>query len=118
LEALAGVSDRVESHVRDRELDRSRRREKALRVADESSAGMALALAINPVPLLDFLAGPGGLAVLIRRVSAVYEEPMDLPAVRRLSGELIRGARLTLWGSLAGIGIGGALKILPGLGHL
>ncbi len=118
LEALANASEEVEEHIRIRDADRARRRERAERVADETSVGLALALAVNPVPLIDFLTGPSGVAILVRRVSGVYEESLDVHAIRKLSSELIRGGRAAMWGSLAGVGIGGALKILPGLGHL
>jgi len=118
LKALAELSERVAGHVAGRERDRSSLRERAVRVADETSAGLALALAVNPVPLLDFLAGPGGLAVLVRRVSAVYGEPLSAEVARGLASDLIRGGRVALWGSLAATVAGGAMKLVPGLGHL
>jgi uncharacterized protein (DUF697 family) len=118
LKALAEASGRVEAHVLARELDRARLREKAERVADETSAALAVALAVNPVPLLDFLAGPGGLAILVRRVSEVYGERLSVEVARGLARDLIRGGRVVLWGSLAATIGGGAMKILPGLGHL
>ncbi len=118
LQALADVSGRVESHVEAREADRARLRALAEKVADETSAGLAIALAVNPVPLLDFLAGPGGLAILVRRVSEVYGEPLSAEVARSLAKELIRGGRAVLWGSLAATVGGGAMKLLPGLGHL
>ena len=79
---------------------------------------LAVALAVNPVPLLDFLAGPGGLAILVRRVSEVYGEKLSGEVARALACELIRGGRVVLWGSLAATVGGGAMKLLPGLGHL
>ena len=118
LRALADVSGRVESHVAIREADRARLRLRAERVADETSAGLAIALAVNPVPLLDFLTGPGGLAILVRRVSEVYGEKLSGEVARALAGELIRGGRVALWGSLAATVGGGAMKLLPGVGHL
>ena len=118
LKALADAASRVESHVATREGDRARLRERAERVADETSAALAVALAVNPVPLLDFLAGPGGLAILVRRVSEVYGEHLSREVARGLAGELIRGGRVVLWGSLAATIGGGAMKILPGFGHL
>ena len=118
LKDLADVSGRVESHVATREIDRAARRAKAERVADEMSAGLAIALAVNPVPLLDFLAGPGGLAILVRRVSEVYGEKLSSEVAKGLAGELIRGGRVVLWGSLAATIGGGAMKLLPGVGHV
>ncbi len=115
---LAEALARVDSHVLAREGDRSIRRLRAERVADETSAALAVALAINPVPLLDFLAGPGGLAILVRRVSEVYGERLSAGVARGLASELIRGGRVVLWGSLAATIGGGAMKILPGVGHL
>lgn len=115
---LAEALARVDSHVLAREGERSIRRLRAERVADETSAALAVALAINPVPLLDFLAGPGGLAILVRRVSEVYGERLSAEVARGLAGELIRGGRVVLWGSLAATIGGGAMKILPGIGHL
>ena len=35
-----------------------------------------------------------------------------------VAGEVFRGGRTALWGSLAAAGAGGAMKLLPGLGHL
>jgi len=118
LKALATLSERVATHVLARDVDKARLRERAVRVADETSAALAVALAVNPVPLLDFLAGPGGLAVLVRRVSGVYGEPLSADVARGLAADLIRGGRVVLWGSLAATVMGGAFKLLPGLGHL
>jgi len=118
LKALAEASGRVERHVADREAGRARLRARAERVADETSAAMAVGMAVNPIPLLDFLAGPGGLAILARRVSEVYGEPMSAEVARGLAVELIRGGRVALWGSLAATVAGGAFKLVPGLGHL
>jgi uncharacterized protein (DUF697 family) len=87
-------------------------------VADESSVALALALAVNPIPLLDFLTGPGGLTILVRRVADVYGEPMTAEVARKLAGELIRGGRVVLWGSLLATVAGGAFKLVPGVGHL
>ena len=118
LKALAMASGRVDAHIITREADRASLRLRAERVADETSAALAMALAVNPVPLLDFLAGPGGLAILVRRVGEVYGEPLSGEVARGLAMELIRGGRVVLWGSLAATIGGGAMKILPGLGHL
>jgi len=118
LKALARASAEVERHVLAREGDRVQLRERAERVADETSAALALAMAVNPIPLLDFLAGPGGLAILVRRVADVYGEPMTAEVARGLAGDLIRGGRVVLWGSLAATVAGGAFKLVPGVGHL
>lgn len=118
LKALAEASDRIEQHVAVREADRAARRERAERVADETSVALALALAVNPVPLLDFLTGSGGLAILVRRVSGVYGDALTAAAAQRLAGEVFRGGRIALWGSLVAVGAGGMLKVVPGLGHL
>ena len=118
LKALAEASSRVESHVLIREADRSKLRARAERVADETSAALAVALAVNPVPLLDFLTGPGGLAILVHRVAEVYGEQLSGEVARGLAGELIRAGRIVLWGSLAATIGGGAMKFLPGIGHL
>jgi small GTP-binding protein len=118
LRALAEASAKVQAHVIAREGNRASLRERAERVADETSAALAVALAVNPVPLLDFLAGPGGLAILVRRVSEVYGEKISGEVARGLAFELIRGGRVALWGSLAATVGGGAMKLLPGLGHL
>jgi small GTP-binding protein len=118
LKALAEAASRVESYVIIREADRAKLRLKAERVADETSAALAVAMAVNPLPLLDFLTGPGGLAILVRRVSEVYGERLSGEVVRGLARELIRGGRVVLWGSLATTIGGGAMKFLPGFGHL
>ena len=117
LKALLEAKEQVDRHVQDREEDRARRRVRAERVADETAVGLALALAVNPIPLLDFLTGPGGLAVLARRVAEVYESSPDAESARHLARELFRGGRIVLWGSMAAVGVGGALKLVPGLGH-
>lgn len=117
LKALSEASDRVERHRADRDADRRRRRARAERVADETSAALALALAVNPIPLLDFLASSGGLVILIRRVAEVYGDPPPPDIARRLAADLLRGSRARLWGSVAAVGVGGALKFVPGLGH-
>jgi len=118
LKALAAAAVEVEGLRAERAVELSRRRAKAERAADETSVAMAMALAINPVPLLDLLAGPGGIAVLVKRVADVYDERLSAEAIRRLAGELLRGGSLTMWGSLAAAGAGGAMKLLPGLGHV
>ena len=118
LRALALVRSEVERHVTGRDGDRRSLRKQAEWVADETSAALAIALAINPIPLLDFLTGPGGLVVLIRRVADVYGEPMTADVARGLAMDLLRGGRIKLWGSLATTIAGGAMKFLPGLGHL
>ncbi len=118
LKALAGIAGQLDAHIQARDRDRASVREHAVKVADETAAGLALALAINPLPLLDFLAGPGGLAFLARRVSEVYGEPLSAEVARGLASELVRGGRVVLWGSLGATIAGGAMKFLPGLGHL
>ena len=91
LRALATARAEVDRHVATRLEDQRGRRATAERVADETSAGLAVALAINPVPLLDFLTGSGGLVILVRRVAAVYDEPMTTEMARGLATDLIRG---------------------------
>ena len=118
LKALASLAGQVEKQVASMQLDRSQRRLEAQRVADEMSAALAIALAVNPLPLLDFLTGPSGLAILVNRVATVYGESMSSEMTRGLALELIKGGRVALWGSLAATVGGGALKILPGFGHL
>ena len=116
LRALAEAGAAVDRHVEARDADRRHLRARAERVADETSAVLAVALAATPVPIVGFLAGPGGLAVLVHRVAAVYGEPMTAAMARDLAMELIRGGRVRLWGSLAGTIAGGILKVIPGLG--
>ncbi len=118
LQTLAATRAEVDRHVALRTLERRGLRIQAERVADETSAGLAIALAVNPVPLLDFLTGPTGLMILVRRVADVYGEPMSTEIARGLALDLIRGGRVVLWGSLATTIAGGALKLIPGLGHL
>jgi hypothetical protein len=118
LKALNEARADVEAHLRDREIDRTQRRESAERVADETSVGLALALAVNPIPLLDFLSSSGGLAILIKRVADVYDTAPSASAANHLAAELLWGGRKSLWGSIAVVGVGGMLKLVPGLGHL
>ncbi len=115
---LNEIRERVEAHSEVRETSKAERRARAERAADETATGLALALAVNPIPLLDFLTGPGGLAVLVTRVSAVYGESPTFDAAKALARELIRGGRVALWGSTAAVLAGGAMKVLPGVGHL
>jgi len=118
LKALADAAMQVDRRVAERDADRVDRRSRAERGADETSVGLALALAINPVPILDFLAGSGGVAVLVHRVANAYGEILSPEAARGLASELLRGGRIKLWGSLAAVGVGGLMKFLPGFGHL
>ncbi len=118
LKELNAVRDRVEAHTPARDREKAERRVRAERVADETSAALALALAINPIPLLDFLTGPGGVAILVTRVSAVYGEAPTAEVARSLAGELVRGGRAAFWGSTAAVVVGGAMKLLPGVGHV
>jgi len=117
LKRLAEAADRVGLHVTAREVDRLARRKRAEHVADETSVALAFAMALNPIPVLDFLAGSGGVAILVRRVAAAYDETPSTDAIKRLAVELFRGGRVALWGSLAAVGFGGALKFVPGIGH-
>lgn len=118
LKALNEAAQHVEKHVSERDADRAARRSRAEAVADETSVALALALAVNPVPLLDFLASSGGAAVLIKRVAGVYGEEPSAAAIQQVSRDLVATGSLVLWGSVAAMGVGGALKFLPGLGHL
>lgn len=118
LKELAEASATVEGHLASSASERADRRGRAERVADETSAAWAMAMAVNPIPALDLLAGPGGLAVLVTRVAWVYDARLDRAAARELAAELFRGGRKALWGSLAGVGVGGLLKFIPGLGHV
>jgi GTPase len=115
---LAKASDDVESLVTARATKIVELRERAERVADETSLGLSLALAVNPVPLIDLITAPAGIAILVRRIAGVYEVPLDAAAVKSLSSDLIRGGRIVMWGTLLGTGAGGLLKFIPGLGHL
>jgi small GTP-binding protein len=117
LKALAEASRRVEGALAELP-ERQARRTRAERVADETAAALAVALAVNPIPAIDLLTGPSGLAILVRRVAHVYGVELDREAVKGLASDLFRGGRVALWGSLAGVGVGGALKFFPGLGHL
>jgi small GTP-binding protein len=118
LRALNEARARIEAHAAEREKIRAERRVRAERASDETAGALALALAVNPIPLIDFLTGPAGLAVLISRVSAVYDEYPSAQAIRGLSAELFKGGRVALWGSTAAVLAGGAMKLVPGLGHL
>lgn len=118
LKDLNAIREEVEAHAASRDRSKAERRARGERVADETAAGLALALAVNPIPLLDFLTGPGGMAVLVTRVSAVYGESPTAGAARATARELIRGGRAALWGSTAAVVAGGAMKLLPGVGHL
>ena len=118
LRALNEVATQVETHRAIREVDRAKLRDRATAVADETGAALAIALAVNPIPLIDFLTGPGGLAILVRRVMGVYGETPSPETVKAMAADLIRGGRVKLWGSLAGTLAGGALKLVPGFGHL
>lgn len=115
---LSAASERVESFVAERERLRADRRRKAERAADETSLGLALALAVNPIPIVDLLTAPTGIAILVRRLASVYEIELDAAAVRGLSTDLVRGGRVVLWGTLLGAGAGGLMKFVPGLGHV
>ncbi len=93
-------------------------RARAEQVADETAVGLAVAMAVNPVPLIDFLTGPAGLIVLIQRVAMVYGERFSPDLAKDLAKEIVSAGRRIMWGSFAGIFAGGAMKILPGIGHL
>lgn len=118
LRSLANASRSVEALIATREPLKAERRKLAERVADESSVALALAMAVNPLPLVDFLTGPGGLAILVTRVAHAYGESPTRESVSGLVKELLKGGRNVFWGSLLGIFAGGAMKLLPGLGHL
>ncbi len=118
LKGLNAIREEVETHTVVRDRDKADRRLRAVRTADETSVALALALAVNPIPLIDFLTGPGGLLVLVTRVSAVYDEKPDRDSARAIARELFRGGRVVLWGSMAAVVGGGAMKLIPGLGHL
>ena len=118
LRSLADASRSVEALIATRDPLKAERRKLAERMADESSVALALAMAVNPLPLVDFLTGPGGLAILVTRVAHAYGESPTRESVSGLVKELIKGGRKVFWGSMLGIFAGGAMKLLPGLGHL
>jgi small GTP-binding protein len=118
LKDLADAADRIERHLAARAEAQAERRAQAEAVADETASALALTLALNPVPMLDFLAGPGGLVLLVRRVAEVYGATPTVAAATHLAHELLHGGRFLFLGSLAAAGAGGLLKFLPGLGHL
>ncbi len=118
LKDLNEARERVEVHVADVGSLKERRRQQAERVADETSVALAMALAVNPIPLVDFLTGPAGLAILVGRVASVYGDRPSAQAARALADELFKGGRRVLWGSMAAVLAGGAMKVLPGVGHL
>lgn len=117
LKSLRDASEKVEQHLAGDFQELTTRRAKARQVADETGLGLALALAINPVPLFDLLTAPAGLAILVRRLASVYEVSMGTTEAQSLASELLRGGQLRLWGTLAGAGAGALLKFIPGLGH-
>jgi hypothetical protein len=118
LKDLNEIRESIESHAIQREETKAERRIRAERVADETGIGLAMALAVNPIPLLDFLTGPSGLVILVMRVASVYGERPTYEAARAMAGQLLHGVRLAFWGSMAAVLGGGAMKLLPGVGHL
>jgi GTPase len=118
LKDLNDARERIEAHTAEREREKAERRGKAERVADETSLALAMALAVNPIPLVDFLTGPGGLVILVTRVAHAYDESPSLEDAKALASVLFKGGRAVLWGSVVAVVAGGAMKFLPGLGHL
>lgn len=118
LRELNEASRSVEELLAGREALKRERRAIAERVADETSIGLALALAVNPIPLVDFLTGSGGLVILVTRVAHAYGESPTRESARALAMELFKGGRKAFWGSVLGVFAGGALKLLPGVGHV
>jgi small GTP-binding protein len=117
LKALRDASDQIDRFVAAEATGPLARRALAERAADETALGLALALAINPIPLFDLLAAPAGLALLARRVARAYDCSITPEHARELASEVLRGGRARLWGTLAGAGAGSLLKLVPGLGH-
>ncbi|MDX2035939.1 MAG: GTPase [Isosphaeraceae bacterium] len=117
LRIVNAASVEADALIARRDALRRERRAAAERVADETAAGIAFALAVNPVPLIDFLTGPAGVAVLVVRIAQAYGEVPSAESVRALAATLVRTGRTRFWGSVAGVIVGGALKVLPGLGH-
>ncbi len=117
LKDLAEASRRVAGALK-QAPERQAKRARAERVADETAAALAVALAVNPIPALDLLTAPSGLAILVRRVAGVYDVGLNREAVKDLATELFHGGRAVLWGTLVGVGVGGAMKFVPGVGHV
>jgi small GTP-binding protein len=118
LKELSTASHTVEQHLSDREADRAARRARAERAASEIAGVQAIAMAVNPVPLIDLVSSSGSLLLMARRVAEAYGETLSAETAQGLARELMRGSRIVFWGSLTAVGIGGALKLVPGLGQV
>jgi uncharacterized protein (DUF697 family) len=118
LKALNEARQSVERHLAERESDRAARRARAERAASEVAGLQALAMAVNPVPLLDVVSSSGSLLLLARRVAEAYGETVSAEAAQGLARDLVRGSRIAFWGSLTAVGVGGMLKLVPGIGQL
>lgn len=92
------------------------RRKRARKFVETSAVATALAVALNPSPVLDVLGGGVALAAIVTGVAKAYGVALDATEAQGVARELWRASRLQLGGILAA-GIGGSLlKTIPGLG--
>jgi GTPase len=118
LKELNSASQTVAQHLAARAADRADRRARAEKAARETAGMQVIAMAVNPVPLLDVLSSSGSLLLMAQRVAKAYGETLTSELAHGLVSDLVRGSRIVFWGSLTAVGIGGALKLVPGIGHV
>jgi small GTP-binding protein len=85
---------------------------------DRYALGVAVGVAVNPIPLVDLFGGGTALAVLVGQLADCHAVRLTSTEVASLSARLFTEGWGLLWPSLVPI-IGGAmLKSIPFIGHL
>ncbi len=113
--ALRQLSTLIERGVEVRTKLGSRRK-RARGFVEASAVATALAVALNPSPLLDVLGGMAALTAIVTGVARAYDTAIGPAEAKGIARELWRAGRVQLGGVFAA-GIGGSLlKTLPGFG--
>jgi small GTP-binding protein len=87
-------------------------------VIGEHAIGVAIGVALNPMPLLDLFGGGAGLAVMIHRLAGCYDLTLGAGEVAALARELVVRGWSRLWLAALPIVAGALVKSVPFVGWL
>jgi small GTP-binding protein len=112
LRDLTTISDQIDTSAN----RLARAKANAEQTIEEYALGIAVGVAINPVPLLDLFGGGAALVVLVRNLAQLYEVSLSGEQVQALVSSFVTEGWKELWPAVLPI-IGGALlKSIPFIG--
>jgi small GTP-binding protein len=96
--------------------EREGRRKTAMQRVEIYAGGVALGVAVNPIPLFDFVGGAAAIGTLAKQVADVYGMTFEDMASQKFVSELWQQARKQLMWSVGVIVGGSVMKAAFGLG--